>query len=253
MTIRTLLVDDEPLALERLRDLLRADPEVEVVGACLDGARALEAIRLLQPDLLFLDIQMPELDGFEVLEALAPGERPLTVFATAYDRFALQAFQARALDYLLKPFGMERLRETLSRVKAVLRGARAVEHQGELEALLASVERRPRPERFVIQVDRRVVVLSADEVDAVEAEGNYAWVYRGKDAYPVRGTMASLEARLGPLGFVRVHRSWLLNLDRLRELQLGAKGGIAVTAGELRVPVSGPLRRKLQEALEAGR
>lgn len=251
MRIRTLLTDDEPLALERLRGFLQQDPEIEIVGECLDGLQTLEAICALKPDLLFLDIQMPELDGFEVVEALEPGRRPLIVFATAYDQYALKAFQARALDYLLKPFSGERLREAVDRAKRDLEGQRAIGQRQELEALLKAVESRPRiQERLVVRDGEGARVIPVAHVEAIEAEANYMWVHRGQDAYPLRGTLAVLEARLEPLGFLRTHRSWLLNLRQLREIRPGAKGGLtAITLAGLSIPVSMGHRKALEEAV----
>lgn len=252
MKVRTLLADDEPLALERLRGFLEADSGIEIVGECLDGLRTLESIRILKPDLLFLDIQMPELDGFEVLEALEPEARPAVVFATAFDRYALKAFEARALDYLLKPFSRERLREALDRARRNLEGGRALEQRHEVESLLKSVESRPRfPERLVVRDGDGIRVLPVNQVEAIEAESNYMWVHRGKEAYPLRGTMAQLESRLEPHGFLRTHRSWILNLHRLQELRPGVKGGLtAVTVAGLAIPVSAGHRKGLEEAVK---
>lgn len=246
MKLRTLLVDDEPLALERLQGFLEKDEELELVGTSADGLQALEAIRSLKPDLLFLDIQMPELDGFEVLEALDPGAMPLVVFATAFDRYAIRAFEARALDYLLKPFSEARLRETVQRAKEA---RRALDAQGRLQGLLQDMESR-RKERFVVRHGDRFLVIPAPEVDAIEAEANYMWIHRGQDAFPLRATLGTLEKSLDPDVFVRAHRSWILNIHKVRQLLPGAKGGlVAVTSGGFRVPVSATHRKDLEERL----
>jgi len=246
MRLRTLLVDDEPLALERLHALLEEDADLEIVGSSSDGLQALEAIRSLQPDLLFLDIQMPELDGFEVLEALESAEMPLVVFATAYDQHAIRAFEARALDYLLKPFSAERLRETVRRAKEIRRGQEA---HGRLHGLLQDMETR-RKDRFVVRQGDRFLVIRASEVDAIEAEANYMWIYRGRDAFPLRATLATLEKSLDPNLFVRAHRSWMLNVRKVSEFLPGAKGGLlAVTSSGIRVPVSAGHRKDVEARL----
>lgn len=246
MPLKTLLVDDEPLALERLRDLLMEADDVEIAGTAANGLEALEALRELRPDLVFLDIQMPELDGFEVIQALGPEAMPMVVFATAYDRFAIRAFEKRALDYLLKPFSAERLRDTLQRARET-RAART--DQDRLQGLLKDLEPRRR-ERFVVRKGDRFVVLPVQEVEAIEAESNYMWLYRGGEAYSLRATLAALEDGLDPARFLRAHRSWMLNLQRVRELLPGPKGGlVAVTAGGLKVPVSQAHRKSLEARL----
>jgi len=246
MKLRTLLVDDEPLALERLQGFLEKDEELELVGCATDGLQALEAIRSQKPELLFLDIQMPELDGFEVLEALDPEAMPLVVFATAFDRYAIRAFEARALDYLLKPFGEARLREAAQRAKEA---RRALDAQGRLQGLLQDIGSR-RKERFVVRHGDRFLVIPAREVDAIEAEANYMWIHRGQDAFPLRATLGTLEQSLDPEVFLRTHRSWILNVHRIRELLPGAKGGlVAVTASGSHVPVSAAHRKHLEERL----
>jgi two-component system, LytTR family, response regulator len=251
MNIRTLLVDDEPLALERLKLFLADQPDIEIVGACGDGLQALDAIARLEPQLLFLDIQMPELDGFEVLEALDPEHLPVVIFATAFDQFAIQAFEARALDYLLKPFSKARLLESVARAKEALEARQAHRKLDQMEALLKDLEiRKQRCTRFVVQHNDRALVIPAREVDAIEAEANYMWLYRGKETFALRGTMASLENRLDPAMFLRVHRSWILNVPLVKEL--GPREGgktAAFTASGLCVPVSAASKKRLEEAL----
>lgn len=246
MRLRTLLVDDEPLALERLQGLLKSDGGLEIIGTCSSGLDALESIRQLKPDLVFLDIQMPELDGFEVLEALDCDEMPLVVFVTAFDRYAIRAFEARALDYLLKPFSSERLRETVERVKEAKLTRDA---QGRLHELLRDIEFRQK-DRFVVRRGDRFLVISASEVEAIEAEGNYMWIHRGKEAFPLRATLATLEKNLNPDFFIRTHRSWIMNIRRIRELAPGAKGGlVAVTSSGMHAPVSAKHRKQFEEQL----
>ena len=246
MRLKTLLVDDEPLALERLQFFLEKDEDLELVGCATDGLQALEAIRSLKPELLFLDIQMPELDGFEVLEALDPDTMPLVVFATAFDNYAIRAFEARALDYLLKPFGEARLREAVQRAKEA---RRALVAQDRLQGLLQDLGAR-RKERFVVRHGDRFLVIPAQEVDAIEAEANYMWIHRSQEAFPFRATLGTLEQSLDPEVFLRAHRSWILNVHRVRELLPGSKGGlVAVTASGSSVPVSATHRKRLEERL----
>jgi len=246
MKLRALLVDDEPLAIERLKGFLEHEPDVEILGTSSNGLEALEAIRQLKPELVFLDIQMPELDGFEVIEALDPESIPLIVFVTAYDRFAIRAFEAQALDYLLKPFSLERLKGSLQRAKEA---HQAVDAQEKLRGLLEDIDTR-RKDRFVLRHEDRFIVIPTFEVDAIEAEANYMWIYRGHETYSLRATMATLEKRLETHNFVRTHRSWMLNIRKVKELLPGAKGGlIALTSGQLQVPVSAGHRKDLEEKL----
>jgi two-component system LytT family response regulator len=248
MKLTAILADDEPLALERLGALLEEDPALEILTRCSDGLQAQDALRALRPDVLFLDIQMPELDGFEVLSALEPGELPVVVFVTAYDQFAIKAFEASASDYLLKPVARQRLQATLARVREALEDRRARSRVARMEALLREVEP-PSAERFVVRQEGRSKVVLARDVEAVEAEANYMWIHQGQEAHPVRGTLAGLERRLQGAGFLRTHRSWLVNLAHVREILEGE----AQTVSGLKVPVSSGHRRNLEEALAQGR
>lgn len=245
--IRTLLVDDEPLALARLEDLLAAHPDVDIVGTCADGISAVEALEALKPDLCFLDIQMPELDGFGVVEALAPESLPCLVFATAYDAYAIQAFEARALDYLLKPFSAARLAQSLERVRQSLAGRRALEERAQVQAL---VQASPRPTRLVVRHQGRALLLPVDQIEAVEAEANIMWLHRGKDAYAHRATLSALEARLDPERFFRAHRSWLVNLEAIQALEPGPGDTLhARTRSGTAVPVAEGRRKELRARL----
>jgi two-component system LytT family response regulator len=217
--IRALIVDDEPLARERIRHLLRGVSDVQVVGECRDGPAAVEAVRTAGPDLMFLDVQMPEMDGFEVLRLLEPGEIPAVVFVTAYDRYAIEAFEVRALDYLLKPFDRDRFLKTLQRVREHLR-TRGGAGAGELHALLRDLPARPgRSERLVVRSGGRIVFLPVAEIDWIEAADNYVRLHAGKQVHVMRETLQRLESTLDPERFVRIHRSTMVNLERVRELQ----------------------------------
>jgi two-component system LytT family response regulator len=220
MKMRTLIVDDEPLARERLRDLLANDPEVEVIGECSDGPSAVGAIREQEPDLVFLDVKMPGHDGFRVIEEVGPERMPVTVFVTAFDKFALRAFEVRALDYLLKPFDRERFDAALQRAKEHFRRRDDDEVRQRLDALLTEVrgERRPM-DRIAIKSSGSVYFLRAEEIDWIEAAGNYSRLHVGKTTHLLRDTMSSLESKLDPKRFLRIHRSTIINIERVRELQ----------------------------------
>jgi|SRR5262245_3590477 len=216
--IRTLIVDDEPLARERIVDMLVGDAEVEIIGECGDGLAAVAAIEAHKPELVFLDVQMPELDGFGVLEAI--DQTPVIVFVTAYDQYALRAFEVHALDYLLKPFDRERFDKALRRAKHQIERERAGAAPQELVALLADLRSRPKPlERLVIKSGGRVFFMRADEIDWIEAAANYVRLHAGKEAHLLRETITGLAAKLDPDKFLRIHRSIIVNLDRVKELQ----------------------------------
>jgi two-component system, LytTR family, response regulator len=217
--ISTLIVDDEPLARRRIRRMLARHPEVEVVGECANGREAVAAIREQQPALVFLDVQMPEVDGFAVLERISDQAMPLIIFVTAYDRYALRAFEVYALDYLLKPFDRRRFDTALQRAKARLSG----EPGGVGERALALLEelraKQSHLERMVIKAGGRAFFLKTEEIDWVEAEGKYVRLHVGKESYLVREAISQIESQLDPKRFLRIHRSTIVNLDRVRELQ----------------------------------
>ena len=247
--MRTLIVDDEPLARERFRTLLCDEPDIELVGECGDGKEAVSAIREKSPELLFLDVQMPEMDGFAVLRAVGPERVPAVVFVTAYDRYALRAFDVHALDYLLKPFDRERFQKALERARAQL-GERGTLGD-RLLALLKDVKKVSKhPERFVIKSAGRVFFLRADEIDWVEAAGNYVQLHVGPTTHLMRETMGRLEARLDPEKFVRIHRSTIVQVDRIKEMQPAFHGDyIVILQDGARLNLSRSYREKLQTLL----
>jgi len=213
--IRALIVDDEALARERVRTLLAAAPGVEILTECTGGREAVEAILEHQPDLVFLDVQMPDLDGFQVLEALGDDQLPAIVFVTAYDEYALRAFDVHAVDYLLKPIEPERFARTLEHVRTTL-GNRSER----LEALLDALATRDLPlDRLVIRTRGKVSFLKPSEIDWVEADGKHVKLHVGRETHVVRQQLKRLEPRLAPHGFVRVHRSAIVNVDRIKELE----------------------------------
>jgi two-component system LytT family response regulator len=224
--IRVVIVDDEPLARDGIRLLLAGDAEVSVVGEAAGARAAVAAVRRLRPDLVFLDVQLPDGDGFDVLADIPLADQPVVVFVTAYDRYALRAFDVHALDYLLKPFSDERFRDALRRAKARVRAAAA-------------------PPRLVIKDGARVVFLPVDEIDWIESADYYAQLHAGRHAYLLRESLASLAARLDPARFVRVHRRVILNRDRLREVRERGRAYVALLHDGTEVPVAREGRRRL--------
>jgi two-component system, LytTR family, response regulator len=219
VTIRALIVDDEPLARERLRTLLEAEEDIEIVGECIDGPGAVDSIRELEPDLVFLDVHMPELDGIGVVNQIGAGAMPAVVFVTAYDQFAVQAFDAHAVDYILKPFDEDRFRTAVQRARHTLRGRGGGDLDDRLAALLSDL-RRPRfLERLAVKTGGKIVFIRTDDIDWIGAEGNYARIHAAGRTYLIRETMNMLESKLDPNRFLRVHRSTIINTDSIAELE----------------------------------
>jgi two-component system LytT family response regulator len=218
--IRTLIVDDEELARDRMQTLLELQPDVEIVGICSDGVSALETIEKLQPDLVFLDVQMPGMDGFEVVENLDSQTTPDIVFVTAHDGHAIRAFEIHALDFLLKPFDQTRFEKTLDRARIRLRNRQSSVIDSHLVSLLEELrEERKYPERLIVKSSGRVFFVRTEEIDWVEASGNYVKVHTKSDAHLLRESMKNMEAKLDPKIFVRIHRSAIVNIDRIKELE----------------------------------
>lgn len=219
MTLRAVVADDEPHALRMIVDLLDREPDVEVVAECRDGREALRAVEEHDPDLAFLDVRMPELDGFEVVDALEPEERPRVVFVTAYDEHALRAFEVHALAYLLKPFDEERFRETMAHVRELLAGARDDE-DARMRALLdRMLDERSAPRSLVVRGGQRARLVPVDTIDWIEAAGSYARLHCGDTSHLVSRSLADLAETLEPAGFARIHRSTIVNLARVREFR----------------------------------
>jgi two-component system LytT family response regulator len=218
MNMRVLIIDDEPWSRKRIATLLKSESDIEIVSECAGGEEAIRAITSSAPDMVFLDVQMPEVDGFEVLEAIGPEHMPLVIFATAYDRYAIQAFDAQAIDYLLKPFDEERFKKALTRARNEWKGK--VSSEKVLSKLLDSI--RPKQHylhRLVANSAGRVLFLKLADIDWIEASGNYVTLHSGKECHMVRTTMNALEPRLDPAQFVRIHRCSIVNSDRVREMQ----------------------------------
>jgi two-component system, LytTR family, response regulator len=256
MKLRALIVDDEPLARQRIRMLAAAEPSLEVVGECATGAEALAAFARAAPQLLFLDVQMPEMDGFALLRELPREHLPLVIFTTAFDRHAVQAFETQALDYLLKPIQPERFRAAVARAceQHTQRQAGA-----ELHGLLAALTPRAQPEnatrlsRLTIRDGERVRVVNTRDVDSIESAGNYVAVHVGTESLIMRETLHMLEGQLDPRKFVRVSRAAIVNLDRVRELQPMFKGEhVILLKNGKRLPLARGRLREIEQALRFG-
>ena len=260
--IRTLVVDDEPLAREGLLELLAQDGELEVLGSCADGREALEAVRRQHPALIFLDVQMPEMDGFEVLEALESDDQPVpvVVFVTAYDQYALRAFEMHALDYLLKPFDDDRFDKALKRAKTQVRQEQADTLSRRLMAMLETYRGGGVPDpdaaegdggsyltRLAIRSSGRVVFLKTEEIDWIGAADYYVELHAGGKAHLLREPMARLEEKLDPKRFLRIHRSAIINVDRVREVRTSPLGErFVLLADGTKLKLSRSRRDKLQ-------
>jgi two-component system LytT family response regulator len=237
--VRTLIVDDEPLARHRLRRLLGQHPGFEIVGECADGAAALRAVREHSPHFLLLDIQMPGIDGFGVVEGLEPGPLPIIVFVTAFDQHAIHAFEACALDYLLKPVSAARLARTISRVCKHLAVFKA-EPPARANATASSAF-----PRFLVRSGQRTSFISPEEIDWIEADGNYAILHVGGRNHLLRATMSALEAQL-PVDFLRASRFAILNLRRVKEIQSADGNHFAIMNDDTKTPLTCGIREVQQ-------
>lgn len=218
--IRVLIVDDEPLARRRLAKLLSEDAEVEIVGECANGRDAIAAIEAQQPDLLFLDVQMPEIDGFAVLAAIDEAQMPLVIFVTAFDQYAVRAFEVHAVDYLLKPFDRARFAGAFEQAKRRLQSERGEQMSARTLALLEELKAQNQYlERLIIKSGGRVFFIKSDDIDWIEAEGKYVRLHVGKESHLLREAISSLESRLDPKKFLRIHRSNIVNIECIKELE----------------------------------
>jgi len=220
VSIRCLIVDDEPLSRERVAALLRTLPDADIVGTCENGADAVESIGELAPDLVFLDVQMPELDGFGVLASVARDRMPEVIFVTAHDKYALKAFEVHAQDYLLKPFDPDRLFDAFRRAAERIRQSRMGGSNARLLALIDDIERvRSHRTRVPIKSDGRVTFLPVEEIDWIESSDNHVKIHAKGETHVLRRTLQSMQASLSPTDFVRVHRSSIVNVTRIEEIQ----------------------------------
>ncbi len=224
--IRVLIVDDEQIAREGLRTLLASEPDVEIVGECRNGREAIKAIHEKEPDLVLLDVQMPQLSGFDVIERVGVERMPAVVFVTAYDQYALRAFEINALDYLLKPFDEERFRRTLDRARRFFEREGLQDLRQRLSVLLEALDERKqkRAQRLVVKSAGRIFFVNVDEIDWIEAAGNYVALHVGRESHLLRETMNAMEGKLGTDSFVRIRRSAIVNVARIKELRPLFKG-----------------------------
>jgi two-component system, LytTR family, response regulator len=251
MSLRVLIVDDEPVARRRIRRLLREDREIEIVGECGDGASALTAIRTLSPDLVLLDVQMPEMDGFEVLQGLGADDVPACIFVTAFDRYALRAFEVHALDYVLKPVDGERLRRAVARARRRIAERRGAALDPGVLALLSDLSAGRRYlTRMPVKSAGRLLVVDLADVDCIKAADNYVTLHVGAEQYLARDTMGRLERDLDPKRFVRIHRSTIVQVDRIKELLPDFHGDFTVVLRDgSRVTLSRTYRTKIEHIL----
>ena len=259
MKIHALIVDDEPLARQRIRLLAQDEPDLECVGECSSGADAIAAIGRNPPDLVFLDVQMPELDGFEVLEGIPRERLPAIVFTTAYDKHAVRAFEIHALDYLLKPIEPNRFKAAVAHVREHMRTQQTSSAaRGLLELLASRKDSTPTAApitryltRLPIKTDDKVAVIKTADIDTIESAGNYVSINAGKESYILRETLNALETQLDPEIFLRVSRSAIINLDRVKELQPMFKGEhIIVLQNGKRLAMTRGLLRDVEQALK---
>jgi two-component system LytT family response regulator len=231
--------------------MLAADSRIEILNECVNGEQAIEAIQQLEPDLVFLDVEMPGKDGFAVLEALDPEHLPVVIFVTAYDQYAVRAFEFHALDYLLKPFDQERFDKAVNRAVANIQNDKSENLTARILQTLEEMKARPvHLERLVIKMNGHVFFVKTEEIDWLEAEGNYVRLHAGKESYLLRDTISALESQLDPKRFVRVHRSAIVNVDRIQELQPWFHGEYRIILREgVQLTLSRSYREKLHELL----
>jgi len=272
--LRALIVDDESLAREALLVMLDDDPEIEVIAECRNGKEAVTVIREQSPDVVFLDIQMPEMDGFQVVEEVGARQMPVTIFVTAYDKHALRAFEAHALDYLLKPFDHDRFNTALQRAKTFVRQQKLGEISESLFAMLQDMklktggdsptdadnrnpERAARKEpidRVVIKSGGRIYFLKIEEIDWVEGAGDYLSLHSGNQTHLIRETMGNFHAKLDSQKFLRIHRSTIVNIERIKDIRPLFKGDYVITlTSGMRLKASRGYRRELQALLDEAR
>ena len=252
MNIRTLIVDDMQLARQRLKRYLKNESGIEIIRECQNGREAIEAIEKENPDLVFLDVQMPETDGFEVIRKIGIEQMPLIIFVTAFDEFALRAFDVHALDYLLKPFDQERLETALKRAKKLLKREETDNFTKRLAGFLNEVKSRPEAvRRLTVKTSGRTLFIMTDEIDWIGASGNYLELHIGNKTHLLRETLTQMEEKLDPGMFARIHRSTIVNLERIREMHPLFKGDqIIILKDGTELTVSRNYRESLIQALE---
>lgn len=250
-TITALIVDDEPPGRNKVREMLKHESNVEIIGECMNGVEAVEAIQSKKPDLVFLDVQMPEMDGFGVLKKIGVENVPEIIFVTAYDQYALRAFEVHALDYLLKPFDKERFQKALQRAKDRILQK---EHDDVGQRILSMFQElkidKKRFDRLVVKSGGKVFFLKTDEIDWIEAAGNYVRVHAGTESHLLRETMSGIQKKLDPNQFIRIHRSTFVNIEQIKELQPWFHGEYVVILKEgTQLTMSRSYRNNLPELL----
>ena len=231
--VRVLIVDDEPLARKFIRRCLAREEGVEIVAECGNGMEAVASVKEHMPDLIFLDVQMPEMDGFTVLETIGVERLPLVIFTTAFEKYAIRAFEAHALDYLLKPFDQPRFSKAMSHALERLRARQYEEEHLQITALLNHVKRKPAYlDRLMVKADGRIIFLKVEAIDWIEADGKYLHLHAGRTSYMVRQTLSGIEAQLDPFVFLRIHRSAIVNVEHIKELH-------PLFSGEYRIILEG--------------
>lgn len=250
--ISALIIDDEPLARDYIRNLLKTEDEINITGECGNGIDAAEFIARNNPELIFLDIQMPDMDGFSLLKFLDPNNLPAIIFTTAFEEYAIRAFEFHALDYLLKPFDPQRFKKAVEFAKARLNNETEKKDTSlQIKELLKSVEEKPRfLERLLINQNGRIIFLKVCEIDLIRADGKYVQLHAGKNVHLVRQTLNAMSKQLDPQKFVQVHRSTIINIERIREFQTMFKGEIVIVMKtDAEVPVSRSYKNRLFEIL----
>ncbi len=253
MKLRIILADDEPLARRRLQDLLENEQDTEIVAVCENGHEAVEAIHSEKPDLALLDVQMPGLTGLQVAESLGSEDLPEVIFVTAYDEYALRAFDAHAIDYLMKPVSPDRLHSAIERARVHAAHRRSgTGEEPRMRALLDALAKDSGyPERFAVRSTNRTVFVRVDSIDWIGAEGNYARLHTAQQSHLIRETMAALEQRLDPRKFLRIHRSTIVNIERVREIQsLGTRSWVLILENGTKLESSNGYRKAIQEWID---
>ena len=251
--IKTLVVDDEPLAREGISTLLQGAGDFQVIGHCANGEEAIEAIEAKKPDVVFLDVQMPEIDGFQVLEALDPKRIPTVIFVTAYDQYALRAFDIHAVDYLLKPVDMERFEQALERTRKRLESKQTNGTDKHLKSLLEGLKSRDRKlERLVVKTGGKIFFLRTEEIDWIEAAGDYVKIHINTTEHIIRERITELESKLDPSRFLRIHRSTIVNIDRIKEMQPMFYGDyVVILRNGIQLNLSRTYREKISKLLKS--
>ncbi len=247
--LRVMIVDDEPLARTRIKRMLQNIGHIEIAGECADGREATEQIPKIQPDVLLLDVQMPEMDGFQVLQKLG-SNFPYVIFVTAYDQYALRAFEVYALDYLLKPFNETRLKKALDRARWQVELKNTAGFTEQISTLLNELKEKPHLDRLVMKDDRKIWFVPVLSIDWIEADGKYVNVHVGKDSHLLRESLTALETKLNPKLFARIHRSSIVNLERIKELQPWFHGDYRVILSNgTELILSRTYRKRFQELI----